>query len=48
MHEHESGLNCGMENTWSCVDQVSNKFVLGVLHLGQTNFGVGGEIANNS
>ena len=27
---------------------MSNKFVLGVLHLGQTNFGVGGEIANNS
>ena len=39
MHEHESGCDCGLENTWPRVGQVSNQLVLGVLHICQTKLG---------
>ena len=39
MHGHESGYDCGMENTWSRVGPVSNQLVLSVLHICQTKLG---------
>ena len=36
MHEHGSGWNRGMENTWPSNGHVSNQFGNGVLHLTQT------------
>ena len=33
MHEHGSGWNRGMENTWPSNGHVSNQFGSGVLHL---------------
>ena len=36
MHEHGSGWNRGMENTWPSNGHVSNQFGSGVLHLNQT------------
>ena len=39
MREHESGCDCGMENSWSRVGQVSNQLVLGVLNICQTKLG---------
>ena len=39
MHEHESGCDCGLENTWPRVGQVSNQLVLGVFRISQTKLG---------
>ena len=39
IHEHESGCDCGMENTWPRIGQVSNQLVLAILHLFETKLG---------
>ena len=39
LHEHESGCDCGMENTWPRIGQVSNQLVLAILHLCETKLG---------